>query len=351
MEGTRPFARGRMRRAMWALGGVTLGCTASFGSACAQALSYSAGLSTAESAHTYTWALAYDHTFTKHWGASLTWLNEGHVPNHHRDGQAIQAWARLPLFEDRLIVDAGVGPYLYFDTTLSPGAARYSNEHGVGALMSLRAAYAFTNRWKAQLQLNRVAIRGAPDSTGVLLGVGYQFDVRSSGAASASMSTPYGSAEHPASDAWRTPTESSQAVTLYAGQTILNSTASQTAFATALDWRKDVADHVAWTVGYLHESSRKQARRDGVTSQVWAKQALDDGRLELSAGVGLYYAINEYEGAPVPGPGDGTVSALISVSAAYRLSHRWQARLTWNRVATHYDRDTDVIVGGLGIRF
>ena len=338
----RPLARASAFRVLLAVC-----CTSLFGGAHAQVLSYSAGLSTAEQARTYTWALAYEHGLSKHWAASLTWLNEGHIPNHHRDGQSVQLWTRLPVFDGRGMLEAGVGPYLYFDTTVHPGSARYSDEHGVGALMSIRASYALTKHWTTQLQVNRVALRGSPDSTGAMLGIGYRFDVASKGA----WSTGTRSTSTSSQAAPYAPADSTQAVTLYAGQTILNSTRSPSAFATALDWRTELGDHLAASFGYLHESSREQARRDGVTTQIWARQAFNDGRFELSAGTGLYYAINEYEGSEIPGPGDGTVSALISISAAYRLSNRWQARLTWNRVATHYDRDTDVIVGGLGFRF
>lgn len=45
------------------------------------------------------------------------------------------------------------------------------------------------------------------------------------------------------------------------------------------------------------------------------------------------------------------MSGIVSISASYRLSDRWLTRITWNRVVTRYDRDTDVIQAGLGYRF
>jgi len=30
---------------------------------------------------------------------------------------------------------------------------------------------------------------------------------------------------------------------------------------------------------------------------------------------------------------------------------RWLARLSWNRTVSSHDRDTDVILGGIGYRF
>jgi putative flippase GtrA len=45
------------------------------------------------------------------------------------------------------------------------------------------------------------------------------------------------------------------------------------------------------------------------------------------------------------------VSAFISVTAAYAINPRWTGRMTWSRVATNYDRDTDVVLFGLGSSF
>jgi outer membrane scaffolding protein for murein synthesis (MipA/OmpV family) len=49
--------------------------------------------------------------------------------------------------------------------------------------------------------------------------------------------------------------------------------------------------------------------------------------------------------------GDGILSALVSISASYRITHSWSARVTWNRVVTRYSHDTDVILCGIGYRF
>lgn len=51
------------------------------------------------------------------------------------------------------------------------------------------------------------------------------------------------------------------------------------------------------------------------------------------------------------GPGEHQFSVLISISGAYRVTKHWSARLTWNRVVTRYDRDTDVILAGIGYRW
>jgi len=72
---------------------------------------------------------------------------------------------------------------------------------------------------------------------------------------------------------------------------------------------------------------------------------------DLIGWIGPYVAINQTDQLPQDRMGDGRVSGLFAVSASYRFGSRWLARVTWNRVVTRYDRDTDVIEGGIGVRF
>src|ERR1700743_545869 len=79
-----------------------------FGGACAvgallganaQAQEFSAfgGSSQVSNARTYTWALEYQEGLGRFFAVSFMWLNEGHVPDHHRDGRSVQFWGRLPV--------------------------------------------------------------------------------------------------------------------------------------------------------------------------------------------------------------------------------------------------------------
>lgn len=67
---------------------------------------------------------------------------------------------RLPLWNNRLELSAGAGPYRWFDTKQAQLGGDYSNTHGWGGLFSLRAAYYFDNRWIAEVKLNRVQAYG-----------------------------------------------------------------------------------------------------------------------------------------------------------------------------------------------
>ncbi len=76
-----------------------------------------------------------------------------------------------------------------------------------------------------------------------------------------------------------------------------------------------------------------------------------DHRLALGAGLGPYVSIDRYR-EPRPGEaGNTTVSAMVTASAAWRLTQHFFLRGSWNRVASNYNRDSDVVLLGLGYRF
>ncbi|WP_235025559.1 hypothetical protein [Caballeronia terrestris] len=306
--------------------------------ASAQEVSMLAGPLVSGSANTYSWAASYREGLGRYAAWSFSWINEGHIPEHHRDGQTIQAWGRLPLWNDRLELSVGAGPYRYFDTTAAKAGGDYSNTHGWGVAWSMRAAYYFDRRWIAQAQLNHVQAFGGPDTTAVLFGFGYQLE---------SKGEP-GPRERALP---RTSKVTTNEVTAMVGKTILNSGSSESATAGSLEYRRGVWRYADVTASYIHEGSENQSRRDGVAVQLWATRAFFDDRLTLSAGVGPYVAITQNDDLPQNRTGDGRISALVSVSASYRLGQHWLTRATWNRVVTRYNRDTDLIEAGVGWRF
>lgn len=94
-----------------------------------------------------------------------------------------------------------------------------------------------------------------------------------------------------------------------------------------------------------------QSRRDGIAAQLWATRAFFDDRLTLGVGAGPYLSITQNDDLPQNRTGDGRFSGLVSLSASYRFTNRWLARVTWNRMVTRYDRDADIIEAGIGVRF
>jgi hypothetical protein len=300
----------------------------------AQEFSLFGGGSRAGDTNTYSWAFNYQEGLGQYFAGSFSWLNEGHIPNHHRDGQLLQLWGRIPVGNPKFIVQAGIGPYRYFDTTTEQQGGSYSDTH----VYSVRAAYYASNRWVTQLQLNRIHVQRGPDATSVLLGIGYQLDAP----------------DGPGPRDWAsgsTTKVTNNEVAAYLGKTIVNSTSSPSALAGAVEYRRGLAKYLDVTLGYLHEGSSKLARRDGITSQLWATRAFLNDKVTLAVGAGAYYAINENENSESPGPGAGKFSGLVTIAGSYRFTQHWDARLEWNRVVTRYDRDTDVIFAGAGYRF
>jgi hypothetical protein len=45
------------------------------------------------------------------------------------------------------------------------------------------------------------------------------------------------------------------------------------------------------------------------------------------------------------------VSILLTMSAGYNVTEHWTARVSWNRVMTTYDKDSDIYLAGVGYRF
>ena len=320
--------------------GVALVTSGLFGAPAADAQEFSlfGGGSRAGSTDTYSWAFNYQEGLGQYFAASFSWLNEGHIPDHHRDGQLVQLWGRIPFGNPKFVLQAGIGPYRYFDTTTADQGGSYSDTHGWGVVYSVRAAYYASSRWITQLQLNRVHVLRGPDATSVMFGVGYQLDAPD---------TP-GPRDRAASSNTNV---TNNEVAVYLGKTIVNSTSSPSALGGAIEYRRGLAKYLDVTLGYLHEGSSKLARRDGITSQLWATRAFFNDKVTIGVGAGAYYAINENENSESPGPGSGKFSGLVTIAGSYRFTNSWDARLEWNRVVTRYDRDTDVIFAGAGYRF
>ncbi|MFL9909015.1 hypothetical protein [Paraburkholderia sp. RL17-337-BIB-A] len=306
--------------------------------ASAQEFALYTGPLTGEHSHSYAWSMDYTEGFGQYLAGSITWLNEGHMPNHHRDGQLVQVWGRLPLAQRRFVVALGVGPYRYFDTEAAAEGQGYSNTHGWGVVYSARATWYSSQRWTANLQLNHVQVANGPSTTAIMLGIGYQLDAPET-PGPRDFALP------------RTQKVTNNEVTLMAGVTILNSLESQTSVAEAIEYRRGLTNYLDATLGYLHEGNGLTARRDGATAQLWLTRGFFDERLTLGIGAGVYAAIHHGNSDEDRDTGDGVLSGLVSVSASYRVTQHWSARVTWNRVVTRYSRDTDVILGGIGYRF
>jgi hypothetical protein len=123
----------------------------------------------------YAWGLEYRQRLPAHLDASFGYLNEGHVPGHHRDGEMLQLWADTGLWRDRFALAFGAGPYVYFDTQFRYNFQGYNNQHGIGAVLTARVTYELSRRWFALLEVNQVVATDIGTRT-VMLGAGMHVD-------------------------------------------------------------------------------------------------------------------------------------------------------------------------------
>jgi hypothetical protein len=285
---------------------------------------------------TYSWALEYRHPLADKVSASFGWQNEGHVPGHHRDGHTVQLWLHTAPAQRRPAFAIGLGPYRYFDTRDARNTDGYINAHGWGFVASAEATWALRGNWQASLRLNRTQVHDSMKTTALVAGIGYRLGPPASGSS--------GNAD--AGSAW--PAGRRMELDAMLGGTIVNSFDSDALLAKAISLRMRASEHLTGSISYFDEGRVQPRWRAGIAPQVWVEQDLGE-RLSVSAGVGPYFATRN------PGRTDGgsapTTSLLVSFSAAYALSPSWLARLTWNRVGTRYDRDTDVVMLGVGYRF
>jgi len=281
----------------------------------------------------YAWSMEYRESLGEHFAASLVYLNEGHLPNHHRDGHGAMLWARTNLLDRRLSLAVGAGPYYYFDTT-EPPTGGYSNEHGLAAILGLSATWYTNSPWLVQLRLNSITTKLSIDTVTPMIGVGYQLD---------RPATPGPLVDVPSQTGKTTDNE----LTVLVGRTIVNSFASEKSYATSVEYRRGLMRYLDGTIAWMYEGDNQQIRRNGLVMQLWLTRAFFDESLTLAYGMGPYLAVDEYR----TDVSTRFAELMISMSASYRLSSRWAARVTWNRVATEYDNDTDIIMLGLGYRF
>ncbi len=123
----------------------------------AQELSILGGLlpQTAAERSSFTYQVDYRQDFYRNLAASVAYINEGHLRGHHRDGTAWQAWARLPLFDERMSVALGLGGYYFYDTQLGPSGDSL-DVHGTAPIFSFSATGYLSNRWFYRMMLNRI---------------------------------------------------------------------------------------------------------------------------------------------------------------------------------------------------
>ena len=276
----------------------------------------------------YAWFLSYQHPLAAHWSAMFTYRNEGHIPSHHRDGHAVQVWYSTNDAEG-FALRAGVGPYRYFDTTVAESLTGFENAHGWGALYSIAMSWKSAGRWTWLLRADRIQARDSFDSTQLMLGASYRLSP---------------DAVHATDGVAASARAKKYELDVMAGQTILNSFESENAVARLVEFRAALTPSLRATVGLLDEGHSGLLDRNGLVTQLWLEPSFSDDRFTIGVGAGPYFGSDrDHTGKHV--------HALIGTTFSWHFARAWSARITWNRVASNYDRDSDIITAGVGYRF
>lgn len=287
----------------------------------------------------YTWQVDYRQNFYRHLSGSIAYLNEGHVPGHHRDGTAWQLWGRLPFFEDRIALSLGLGAYYFFDTQPLPGGDT-ANIHGTAPIYSLSATGYLSNRWFYRFQVNQISPAKEIKVTTAALGAGFWFGRDKK-------PTPGKLGDAPEERGYVTGNE----LTLFGGQSVVNTFLSEQARAWAVEYRRGIVRHIDWTVAGIYEGDPKIIRRNGVTAQVWAVNSFFNDRIAVGAGLGPYVYLDHKHPANAGRKNPAAIAPLASLTFSVRLADRWIMRLVFDRVTSSYNRDADIFLLGLGYRW
>jgi len=294
---------------------------------------YGGGIWNLDTRTSYNWQMEYNQELGEHFATSLTYLNEGHLPNHHRDGQALQFWGRTNLYR-QFAIAAGAGPYFYYDTTSNLDGSLDRDHHGWGALASLAATWYTESPWLYQLRTNVVATNNGSDTVGVLFGLGYRLDQPQS-------------LELPAPVGKKT---TDNEIGVFLGQAVVNNADVDSSSAWGIEYRRGLWQNLDWTASWLYEGGYGLTERQGLASQLWLVKAFFDDSLTLGFGGGGYAASDRLRDAN-DGGSDIFLAGIVSMTGSYRIDSDWGVRATWNRIITNYDRDSDLWLGGIFYRF
>jgi hypothetical protein len=134
------------------------------------------------------------------------------------------------------------------------------------------------------------------------------------------------------------------------GRAIVNSFKSETSTSTALEYRRTVNPNVEWSVILMDEGRVDAAARKGVSGQLWLLRPFTD-RTVLEMGFGGYAMRDQLDRTDPNAERENHVAPIASIGMRYRISDTLRAELTWSRVITSYQRDSDVFLLGAGVAF
>ncbi|MDD5286550.1 MAG: hypothetical protein PHD54_11890 [Desulfuromonadaceae bacterium] len=282
---------------------------------------------------TFAWQVQYMEGLGDHFAYSLSYINQGHFIAHHRDGNAANLWVRTNLLDRQLSLGAGIGTLFYYDTKQPVAGGPARDLHGWGTMANVAATWYTKSRWFYQMQGYWVRGGNSFDSLSALAGIGYQLDAPPS--------------KGPDVKGTRLSERATEnELTLFGGETVVNIPGDGHSRAAALEYRRGIWRYLEWTLGALYEGRSALIDRYGLTTQLWLAKPFLDDRIALGIGAGPYFAQDKRLDTK-----QDRTHVIFSTTGSYRISKDWLMRVTWDRIITRYDRDTDIFLGGIGYRF
>jgi hypothetical protein len=256
----------------------------------------------------------YDNTYLK-----FTYLNEGHIDNHHRDLLGGLVSYRLPIWN--FISEVEIGPVLTFDTTYQNN--KQTDDKNFGVLASVAIIYHpdfFSENTNLRFEWDKIFVE-TYDSSMYLIGIDVSLDSVSK-------------------DIY-----SEYSVTIMLSDFITNITNSNSTIGGSIDIKKLLNKDWSTSVGLIHQGRDEYASRPiGLTAMLWRDFSLTE-TLQISTGVGMYYAQNELDDSSSP------VNAIISIQPSYKWSNRWDIVGGFSRIVNPTGKNFDADMFSIGIRY
>ncbi len=295
------------------------------------------------------WGLEFRKTLCPHFALSLAYLNDGHFPGHHRDGVSAEAWVPFTIAH-QVTLSFGAGPFYYFDTENAANASGYADVHGWAWLFSadlrvpLWLGHPYHPGWFTDIRFDWSAPAKDIETHSIAWTIGYQM---------------YSDFSLPQQTQDTVEGFAPDEVVTYAGKTVVNSFHSQHSLAEAIEYRRALGSpFFRGSVAFVNEGDAQLIRRRGVIYELWLEPSFWNGNASIGVGWGGYTAIDKYRRSP-----GRHVSYVVSVTLSARpftlipcltnspVAERTDFRVTWHRIITDYNRDTDILLFGLGYRF
>ena len=292
----------------------------------------------------YAWELEYRRGVDRNLNleSSVSWINEGHVAGHHRDGNAVALWWRLPV--DLCRITVGAGPYFYYDTVpLEAGGTR--DQHGTAGIFSVSATgNTGIPRLFWSVTAHRIDLNSDLKTTSVLVGIGAWLGERENGIPKGNLPGILDLDGESRGGSTR------NELAVFGGWSVVNTFSSPGGGAFSLEYRRILTNILDASVTYIHEGATEVARRSGLGLQVWPVSRPFGDKWEIGLGVGTYVYLDRQRALPAGQINRVALAGLVSPMVSYRIGEGF-IRVVWDRVVTTYNRDSDVWLLGAGHRF